>query len=216
MRRLQRGLRRYGIAGAARRALAIAVEAAYFDDTHVWYELVLAEPRPRFVLEPPLFLHRATEADLPLVDALWPVARADGRRRLEEGADLWLVLDGGMPVCSCWTFRRRVPVGMARTQWLELPRGTASFEEVVTAPGYRGRGIAPAVFSLLADGLEREGFVRVVVAPAVENAASRRAFEKVGFREIAVAHVRRRWLHTRVRVENFDPHAAAFVAELVR
>ncbi|HEY6962928.1 MAG TPA: GNAT family N-acetyltransferase [Gaiellaceae bacterium] len=180
----RRGLRRYGPVGAARRSLGIAREAVYARSEHVWYELVLDDDRPRPVLDGALTLLRADRSQLPLLDELWAIDRAEAERRLANEGTLWLAVEGVVPAFSCWTFRKRTPVRAAPGGSLGLPPDTVCLEESMTAAGFRGRGVAPAVWAAIADRLQGSAR-RMVTTVERENTASRRAVEKAGFREIA-------------------------------
>jgi RimJ/RimL family protein N-acetyltransferase len=69
---------------------------------------------------------------------------------------------------------------------LALPEGVACLEDSVTAAAARGRGIAPAAWTLIGDELQQAGFKTLVTKIETENQASRRAVEKVGYRLVAV------------------------------
>jgi RimJ/RimL family protein N-acetyltransferase len=214
--RFRRALRRYGVRGTATRLGELAVQQMSFDQAHVWYELPLAEPRPRVQLDPAFELRRAAPDDLRLLDALWAIDHGAARRRLDEGGTLWLVLDGDRPVFSCWIFSGRTPIRAAQGGWLDLPDDTLCLEESLTDADYRGRGIAPATWSTIAGELEGKAVRRIVTTIEEENVASRRAVEKVGFHEIGMARTRRRALRTSVTVVPGAGADAAFLQGLVR
>lgn len=211
--RLRRGMRRYGARGAAIRAAEIARELVYMHQVYVWYELALREDHPRRALEAGLRLHRATAGDLGLLDELWEIDRAEARRRLGNEGSLWLVLDGDRPAFSCWTFRGRTPIRAAQGGWLPLPDGVVALEESMTAASYRGRGIAPAAWSAIADALSDQSG-RMVTTIEEENAASRKAVEKIGFREVGRATTTRRG--PRLTVEVSGEAAGELLAPLRR
>lgn len=211
--RLRRGMRRYGARGAAVRAAEIARELVYMHQVYVWYELALREERPRRSLDPGFRVHRATGDDLVLLDELWEIDRAEARRRLAAEGTLWLVLDGDRPAFSCWTFRGRTPIRAAQGGWLPLPDGVVALEESMTAAAYRGRGVAPAAWSAIADDLAEQAG-RMVTTIEEENAASRKAVEKIGFREIGRAVTTKRG--PRLTVEVSGEAAPELLAPLRR
>jgi RimJ/RimL family protein N-acetyltransferase len=86
-------------------------------------------------------------------------------------------------------------------------------EDVVARPAFRGRGIAPATYSELADRLEGNGFDRLICKVPVENFSSRRAFEKAGFRKVAFMHHRRRGPRVSVTVEPIADGVGPYLAE---
>jgi L-amino acid N-acyltransferase YncA len=55
-------------------------------------------------------------------------------------------------------------------------------KDVVTAERARGRGIAPAAMSAIADGLAGEGVASLIARVEDDNLASRRAHGKLGYR----------------------------------
>lgn len=209
--RARRALRRYGVAGALGRSLELArAAAAGSEEEHVWYELPLAPGRPRRELDPAFVLVAATEDQLPHLDELWAIDRAEALRRLTGDGALWLVLAAGRPAFSCWTFRGRMPIRSADGGWLALPDDTANLEESMTAAAYRGRSLAPAAWSLIADRLAADGLRRLVTKVEERNAASRAAVVKAGFREIGRTVATRRRGRATVRLSG-EPEATAFL-----
>lgn len=215
--RLRRAVRRYGAVGAARRLLALGRETLYLREEHVWYELDLRRERPRRELDAAFELVLAGVEHIPLLDELWAIGNAEAERRLQSGGTLWLVLDGRRPAFSCWTFRGRTPIRAAQKGWLDLPSDAACLEESMTAPAYRGRSIAPAAWTLIADGLADQQLSRLVTTIEEENAASRTAVSKVGFVEIGRAETLKTGNRVRVRLTagNRDGNAA-FLRRLER
>jgi RimJ/RimL family protein N-acetyltransferase len=216
--RLRRAVRRYGAAGAARRLLGLVREAVYLRQEHVWYELDLRGARPRRELDDPaLELMQAGVEHIPLLDDLWAIDHAEAERRLQSGGTLWLVLDGQRPAFSCWTFRGRTPIRAAQKGWLDLPADVACLEESLTAATYRGRSIAPAAWTLIADRLAGGDVRRLVTTIEEENTASRTAVAKVGFVEIGRAATLKIGKRFRVRLTAGDREgSAAFLRRLER
>jgi RimJ/RimL family protein N-acetyltransferase len=215
--RLRRAVRRYGVAGAARRLLALATETVYLRQEHVWYELDLHGERPRRELDPDFTLLCAGPEDIPLLDELWAIDHAEAERRLQSGGTLWLVLERRRPAFSCWTFRDKTPIRAAQKGWLDLPAGVACLEESMTAAAYRGRSIAPAAWTLIADRLASQQLSRLVTTIEEENAASRTAVAKVGFVEIGRAETVKTGNRVRVHLKSGERDGnAAFLRRLER
>jgi hypothetical protein len=215
--RLRRAVRRYGAAGAARRLLALARETVYLRQEHVWYELDLRGERPRRDLDSGFDLLQAGEEHIPLLDELWAIDHAEVKRRLRSGGTLWLVLEGQRPAFSCWTFRGLTPIRAAQKGWLDLPSDTACLEESMTAAAYRGRSIAPAAWTLIADRLADLELGRLVTTIEEENTASRTAVSKVGFVEIGRAQTLKTGSRVRVQLTTGDRDgSAAFLRRLER
>jgi RimJ/RimL family protein N-acetyltransferase len=211
--RLRRALQRYGLAGAARAAWARIWGRIALSEAHIWYELDPRGARPRPSLLPSLTLRRGVEADLRLLDELPTVSPVEGRARQRDGNDLWLVLEGERPLFSCWIFRQRTPAVAAPGGELRLVEGMVCLEDSVTAASARGRGIAVAAWSAIADTLAQEGQRRLITKVAVENGPSRRAVEKAGFAAVAVVRFRRIGFRAQTRVQVLDGNRGRFFAE---
>lgn len=171
----------------------------YLHEEHVWYQCDLNGDRPRRELPQET---RLVHAELPELDALDRLGQSidEALERLDGGNDVWMVLDGSEPLFSCCTFRRVAPVAAASHGTLALPDGAACLEDSITSAAARGRGIAPGAWTLICDELREDGFTTLVTKIETDNAASRRAVEKVGFREIAVMDHRRLAMHSRTAV----------------
>ncbi|MFL6712322.1 MAG: GNAT family N-acetyltransferase [Sulfurifustis sp.] len=216
--RLRAAVGRYGAVGAVVRAARLAAWAAgralYLRERHVWYRLDLGSPRPRFDLRPGLELMRAGAADLPLLEQLETVGRAEAQRRLAGGADLWMVRNGNDALFACWIFRGRMPVLAAPGGWLALPARTVGMEDSIANPRYRGTGVAPAAWSTLADHLARAGVAAIVTKVEEQNTPCRRSIEKAGFRIVAGMYLRRICMRPRVQMTAHDtPPSCAFLLE---
>jgi hypothetical protein len=172
------------------RATALAIarrvrKLAYVREEHVWYERDLRVRPAGCELPEGLRLVRADETWLDDVAQLGQNPQ-QARARLDAGNDIWLVLDGEEPVFVSFTFRQSTPVIAASNGTLTLPPGAACLEEAYTTPAARGRGIAPAAWTLIGAELAEAGFRALVTKIETSNAASRRAAEKAGFRPVAV------------------------------
>jgi GNAT superfamily N-acetyltransferase len=211
--RLRWALRRYGVRGVLRAAPARIWGRVALSESHVWYELDPVGVRPQRSMPQNLTLRRGDERDLPLLGELPTISLVEARVRIRDGNDLWLVLEDGRPLFSCWIFRRLTPVLAAPGGQLQLPAGTVCLEDSVTAAPARGRGIGPAAWSAIADALADERQRHIITKVAVENAPSRRAVEKAGFDAVALMHFIRIGPRSRTRVEVLDGNRGSFIAE---
>jgi GNAT superfamily N-acetyltransferase len=182
------------------RALAHRLrKLAYVSEEHVWYQCDLDETRPRRDLPQEVRLVRAELSQVGNVARLGQDPE-EARRRIEEGNDAWLVVDGDEPLFACYSFRHSAPVLAASHGKLTLPPGAACIEDSVAAPAARGRGIGPGAWTLIGDELSRDGFTALVTKIETANTPSRRAAEKVGFRPVAVMHHQRTGVRRRTAV----------------
>jgi ribosomal protein S18 acetylase RimI-like enzyme len=220
--RLWRGVRRFGLLGALRRAARLITrtiaQAVYVDERHIWYALALDPPPSADPLPDGFRLRRADRADAARLEDLPTIGRAEAIRRLDEGAELWLVERAEGAALACWIFHGRTPVLAARGGWLDLPPDTACLEDTITSPHCRGRGLAPLAWLLIAAQLGRQGLVTLVTKVAEDNQPSRRAVEKAGFRASASMTLRRFGPVERVAVTPClrDRISGFLVARLVR
>ena len=215
--RISRGLRTAredGIGAAARRVWELARRPFYRSEEHVWYQLDFAGERPRRDLAEGVRLVRADADQAPRVEELGQVEE-EALRRLAAGNDLWLAIDDQDQVLfACWTFRSQTPVVAAPRGQLILPAGTACLEDSVTSPLARGKGIAPASWAAIADALSGEGFESMITKVTTENAPSRKAVQKAGFREIAMMRWTRIGPHRQVALASTGGVAEALARGL--
>jgi GNAT superfamily N-acetyltransferase len=178
--------RREGIGVALAHAWELVRHRVYNREEHVWYQLDLHAERPRRELVEGVRLLRAGAGDAQRVEDVGQF-EAEALKRLAAGNDLWLAVDDqARTLFACWTFRSETPMLAAPHGRLPLPRGTACLEDSVTSPLARGKGIAPAAWTAIADILATEGFESMITKVTTDNVPSRKAVEKAGFREIAV------------------------------
>jgi RimJ/RimL family protein N-acetyltransferase len=188
--------RRRGVGGALRVAAERYAPGSRWSDEYVWYACDLrAEPRAAPRLDDGLVVRRGDLGDLGLLAQLpsdpevTSLTEAIVRRRLDDGAELWLVVEGARLAFSCFTFTGRAPLtGMARD--VALPDGVVLLEDSVSSPAFRGRGVAPAAWAAIARRQRAQGRHTMVTKVRVENAAVRRALDKAGFEACATM---RRW-----------------------
>jgi RimJ/RimL family protein N-acetyltransferase len=183
--------RREGIRAALARAWKLGRRPVYNSEEHVWYQLDVEAERPRREFVEGVRLVRAAAGEAHRVEELGQV-EDEARERLAAGNDLWLALDDeDRTLFACWTFRGETPVAAAPHGELQLPAGTACLEDSVAAPLARGKGIAPASWTAIADILATEGFESMITKVTTDNAPSRKAVQKSGFREIGVMRLTR-------------------------
>ena len=201
--RLRDHLRVDGAAGTVRILLARRATEATF----IWKALDLADPyhrRPE--LDAGLVLRRGSLEDAPLLEQLpvdlrvTRVTRSVLEDRLGQGASLWLVQAGERIAFHCWTFRSRFPLHGIRGDTLALPADVVIVEDVIASPDFRRQGVAAAALAAVGDACREEGARWLVMKVDSENTASRRAFDKMGYAEVAQMHVVRRNWHTRLRL----------------
>jgi RimJ/RimL family protein N-acetyltransferase len=156
---------------------------------YVWLELDLsARDRPRPELAGGCALRAGGPADVEEMSELRhehvTTMTADlVERRMRAGNALWLAISHDERVASsCWVFPDALPV---HGPHLRLPPSSVAIEDVVSAPWARGRGIAPATWSLLGTLYAERGARTVLAKVDATNVPSRRAFAKAGFREVA-------------------------------
>ena len=95
------------------------------------------------------------------------------------GATGWVALDGTEIAATCWAWNRE---RLGDSLFFTLTGLQYALVDVVTAPDYRGRGLAPAMISFSARTLVELGMTRYRAWIWWTNTASIRAFEKVGWR----------------------------------
>jgi GNAT superfamily N-acetyltransferase len=188
--RVVRSVQRHGLGSTAGRALDLAVHRVVLDEEHVWYDLPLTDLPTAAELGDGLEIVR--QPPLHVLDDAGVISQDDAAALTPDG-DPWAVVDGdGMLAFTCWTFLGRTPMIAARGGWLPLPQDVVCLENSLTQPAFRGRGIAPRAWSLIAARHAAEGRTQMVTKVEVENVPSRRAVEKAGFKEVGLMHFRRR------------------------
>lgn len=174
--RSARAVRTYGLRNAVNRA-------ATAGGNWRWYRVEVSE-MVRHPLPSGMELRRGRSVDVSLFASIAAMASRDAAQRLSAGGIPWLVLADGQPMFACWSFTERSPVGQARRGWLQLPAHVVYLKDVVTAEAARGRGVAAAAMSTIAEALADEGALWVIARVEDDNLASRRLHEKLGYREM--------------------------------
>jgi len=206
--RVRAAIERRGVLGLAQESLTRAVHGVHRHEQHIWYDLRVADVPAVSSFDAPLQLCLASPDQLSLTEAVGRSA-LDARVWHGRGHHLWLVLDGATVAFACWIFRGRTPVHAARGGWLALPEDTVCLEHSITAPAYRGLGIAPRAWMQIANHLAGEGLATMITKVETDNVASRKAVGKAGFREIATQRFDRVGRRVSVSVEAIDTHRAS-------
>jgi GNAT superfamily N-acetyltransferase len=211
----RRAVRLRGSRGALVWAWQVAWSRVVLIETYLWYELDPMSERPRRALQSGLILRRGHVGDLAMLAELKTVSPDEARIRLEGGNDLWLVLDGDQLLFSCWIFRWRAPVHAAAGGEIGLADAMVCLEDSVTTPAARGRGVAPAAGSAIADVLADEGQRRMITKVTVDNLPSRKAAEKIGFEPVAIMHFKRIGPLRRTSVRALDEGRGRYFVEML-
>jgi ribosomal protein S18 acetylase RimI-like enzyme len=210
--RVGRAVHRHGVRGSVRVAASHLGRLAYLHEAHVWYRLELPGDLQPIGLPPGVDVLRATPADLHLLDELPTIGALAARRRLGDGAELWIAHQGGRAAFSCWIYRRKTPALAARQGWLDLPPRTVALEDSVTSPAFRGRAIASAVWAAVAEALIAVGVDAIVTKVEETNLPCWRAVERVGFRAVASMQLSRIGGHARVALHLHEESTAGFLS----
>lgn len=177
----------HGVNATARQAARQLRERVYMRESHIWYERQLGVGAPGEASWPDgVRLVAGSVGRLEVLDRFDSVGEKEARRRLDEGAQWWLVEEDAGPLFSCWILRSTAPVTAAPGGRLPLPSDSVVLEDSVTAPAARGRGIAPQAWTAIAGVLAEQGVARMLTKVEVANTASRKAVLKAGFEELAV------------------------------
>jgi RimJ/RimL family protein N-acetyltransferase len=205
MNRIKRCLLRHGFVGcvilAARTVAQYLSAALYRHERHVWYAADPAALTSDGRLPLGFTAERSGREDLALLSDANLYGWSAAESFLEEGGELWIVRDGKRAAGCCWIFPERVPTVAARGGWKDLPSRTVCLEGAVTGPDYRGRGLAPAAWSLIARRLKEQGVRTIITKVEEANTSMRRAVRKAGFQEVAVMDYLQVLGLSRVRVD---------------
>ena len=190
MDRLRRAILRHGVAGCLVLAARFTTESLsavfYRHERHIWYVAPASSVKVDHALPVGLKLQRSGREHLDLLSESKLYGWSAAETFFAEGGDLWIVFDGSRPAFCCWVFRERMPTVAAPGGWKGLPAKTACLEGVVTDVAYRGRGIAPAAWSLVARSLNEEGIETITMKVEKGNRSMERAVLKAGFQEVAL------------------------------
>jgi GNAT superfamily N-acetyltransferase len=136
--------------------------------------------------------------------------RAAVAERFARGDECFVARHDGGLVGISWVSRDAHFFRSLGCRWT-VAEGERYFYDAFTAPAHRGRGVGPALGVHVLEELRRAGTRRVVLAIAPENAPSRRARAKNGFRPFGRIHYLRlggrRW-HRHVAVDGEGTAAA--------
>lgn len=121
-----------------------------------------------------------------------PEDKAYAQRRLAAGDLLALALDGEQVAGYFWLSPGHMELGMG--SFADLPEGTAGVYKVFVIPARRGGRVFPGAFAFIKGLMADRGLERLLTLVRVDNPASRRAMERVGFRALGrVWVIRRSW-----------------------
>ncbi|MCH9673234.1 MAG: GNAT family N-acetyltransferase [Gammaproteobacteria bacterium] len=95
----------------------------------------------------------------------------------DEGFLFALEDDAGL-ACVCW---HSIAAGGAHGGYWPLDAGEGMLEQIVTAPGARGKGGATSLIQFSTEAMMAKGFPRLFARIWHNHAASCRAFEKAGW-----------------------------------
>jgi len=209
-------VRRHGARGAFARANRRFAWRLRAHERHTWYELDLRTSSAGLALPEDLALRLAEDADLVQIATLPEATTVPVMRRLRaEGHELWIVDGSGVVAFMCWIFRARAPVAAAKGHWIALPDSVVCVEDSLTAPAFRGQGIAPGVWCALAERLQCEGVQAIVTKVEHWNQPSHRAVDKAGFRETAEMTLDREWGRSRVTMTSVGGGTGPLLARLI-
>jgi hypothetical protein len=215
--RVARAVQRHGVAGSLRVAVTQMGRLAYVREAHVWYVLDPRSDLQPIGLPPGIGVLCARAADLHLLEQLPTISVRAARRRMAQGAELWIGHQTGRAAFACWIFHRKTPAIAARRGWVDLPPRTVGLDDSAVAPAFRGRAIAPACWAAVAGALGALGVEAIVTKIEETDLPCRRAIEKVGFRAVASMQMSRIGGHARVALHLHDQSTAGFLsAQLAR
>lgn len=185
MGRLTTAVDRHGILGTARAAAHMVRDAAHQDETSTWFEVLLDQNRPRVAAAQGDLVLAADDDTFELFNAIGSQSAGVARDRRSAGGEPWVLLVDGKPAFCCWLYAGRSPINSMAGEWLHLPPAVRTLEDSITAPDFRGRGLAGGVWMALFDDLERQGVRSVVTNVLDTNVPSTKAVLKVGFAPVA-------------------------------
>lgn len=124
----------------------------------------------------------------------------EAERRIREGQVCVAACHGSKVIAYCWLTWQ--PEWVAEIDRLVVPGPDEAYlYEAFTEPGWRGRGLFPAMLFRLLDYARAQGRRRALIFVLTDNRASRRAIEKAGFElfqtvsKLELAGFRRLWFH---------------------
>lgn len=204
----------------ARKLGARARKRVFLRESHIWYKLDLNGDRRRREMPDGVALRTGGRGDIDDLNGIpGQPGPVDAHNQLDDGAELYLIVDEatGARAFACWIFHRHTPVIAARGGWLDLPEQVVCLEDSGTSSDFRGRGIAPAAWTAIADDLAARGFTTMITKVGEENVPSRKAVAKAGFEEAAVMRLRRTGVVSHVTMSPLHASGIQFLIEsLVR
>jgi RimJ/RimL family protein N-acetyltransferase len=204
IRRVREIIGRRGLRGTLLALGRLFPWTRWHDEFH-FYELDLTDAgRPRRSFDGDLALRQGAAADVALLAQLphdpevTTMTPELAQERMDKGAMFWLVTEGGKVAFCCWNFLGAGPLTGAQGADRPIPAQDVLLEDSISSPDFRGRGVAPAAWSGIADFHAAAGRRAMITKIAASNEAVRRALVKAGFRD--VAHMRRSGPAYRMRI----------------
>jgi SAM-dependent methyltransferase/GNAT superfamily N-acetyltransferase len=144
----------------------------------------LDDPRAAIAADLPVTVELLGDRDVDDYVQLCPWASAAAiRGRLRRGLRCFVARHEGRIVHAGWTTTSGAWIEYLGGEMPLAPGDVYQFESYTAAP-LRGRGIAAARVSAMADQLAREGHRRLIACVLPENAAAFRPLEKAGYRAV--------------------------------
>ena len=166
-------------------------------ETYLAYRVDLRRPLPALAEQPALEVRRATEADFARFrDADRPLSRhAEFRDRFGLDA-CYLGFMGGDLAHVAWIYYPNEQ-HLHPTRFRRLAPTEVCIANCVTMPGFRGRGVYPALLQALLARVRDEGYRDCYMYVEKENAASQRGVMKAGFHPAGRSWRLRLFVHRR-------------------
>ncbi len=213
--RIGLAVRREGASGALRLIARGAARPLICSEDHIWYACDLTAERPRVSLAAGQELRRVGEAESEVFEQIPNVTAGECRRRIRAGHDVWTVIEEGRVLFSCTIFRGEAPAVAGAGGRVRLAAGTVCLEDSMTAPDARRREVASAALLAVLQTLAAQDARWVITKVAVDNVATRRGAEKLGFEGVAVMHLRRIGPRSRTWLDEVDGAGAHTVVRQI-
>jgi RimJ/RimL family protein N-acetyltransferase len=211
--RIASAIRRDGAMATASKASKRVGRHLFMREAHMWYALDLNGDRPRREFPDGFALRRGTVEDTPALADVTNQPSPEQAREYLDFSELYIVEGGGGISFACWIHPTKAPVLTAPGGWLALPEDVACLEDSGTNPEFRGKGVAPAAWTAIADQLRDRGLKTLITKVALDNEPSRKAVMKAGFVDAAEMHTSRTGPVTRVEIRPQGQPVEQFLKE---